>query len=48
MVRAVVDHSFSKAALLWVFIRSPGESLTFGNISVPGPDRIDNLLKVHS
>ena len=37
-----------RRALLWVFIRSPGESLRFGNISVPGPDRMDNLLKVHS
>jgi hypothetical protein len=24
------------------------ESLRFGNISVPGPGRMDNLLKVHS
>jgi hypothetical protein len=24
------------------------ESLGFGNISVPGLDRMDNLLKVHS
>jgi hypothetical protein len=33
---------------LWVFIRSPGESLTFGDISVPGSGRMDNLLKVRS
>jgi hypothetical protein len=41
------DHLLStfgrEGALVWVFIRSPGESLTFGNISVPGPDRMDNL-----
>jgi hypothetical protein len=24
------------------------ESLRFGNISVPGPGRMDNLLKAHS
>jgi hypothetical protein len=36
-----------RRALLWLFIRSPGESLAFGDISVPGPDRMDNLLKVH-
>ena len=35
-------------ALLWVFIRSPGEPLRFGNIGVPGPGRIDNLRKVHN
>src|SRR5258706_11105397 len=37
-----------RRALLWVFIRSPRESLRSGDISVPGPDRMDNLLKVHS
>ena len=37
-----------RRALLWVFIRSPGESLTFGAISVLGSDRMDNLMKVHS
>jgi hypothetical protein len=26
----------------------PRESLRFGNISVPGSDRMDNVLKVHS
>jgi hypothetical protein len=30
-----------------VFIRSPGESLRSGDISVPGSDRMDNLLEVH-
>jgi hypothetical protein len=30
-----------------VSIRSPRESLRFGNVSVPGSDRMDNLLKVH-
>ena len=29
-------------------IRFSGESLVFGDFSVPGRDRMDNLLKVHS
>jgi hypothetical protein len=33
---------------LWVSIRLSSEPLRFGNISVPGQDRMDNLLKVHS
>jgi len=31
-----------------VSIRSLRESLRFRNISVPGSDRMDNLLKVHN
>src|SRR5262245_38928410 len=47
--RTISSRPFGvRQALLWVFIRSPDESLTFGDISVPGPDRMDNLLKVHS
>jgi hypothetical protein len=30
-----------------VSIRFSRESLTFGDIRVPGQDRMDNLLKVH-
>ena len=44
------DHILSLAvrrALLWVFIRSPGVKLVRRNFSFPGPDRMDNLLKVH-
>jgi hypothetical protein len=34
--------------LSWVFIRSPGVKLVCRNFSFPGPDRMDNLLKVHN
>jgi hypothetical protein len=30
-----------------VSIRSSANRFLFGDISVPGPDRMDNLLKVH-
>ena len=48
-VRTMSSRPFGvRRALLWTFIRSPGVKLVCGNFSFPGPDRMDNLLKVHS
>jgi hypothetical protein len=46
--RTISSRPFGvKRAFLWVSIRLSSESLRFGNVSVPGQDRMDNLLKVH-
>ena len=36
-----------RLAFLWVSNQSSARIAAFGKISVPGPDRMDNLLKVH-
>src|SRR5580704_2700831 len=46
--RTISSRPFGvRRAFLCVSIRFSSESLRFGNIRVPGRDRMDNLLKVH-
>jgi hypothetical protein len=44
----VVSTFWRQAGILVRFHSVLRESLRFGDISVPGSDRMDNLLKVHS
>ena len=47
--RTISSRPFGvRRAFLWVSIRSSANRFLFGDISVPGPDRMDNLLKVHT